>query len=88
MTAHEDGWYEMKALYIARAEEAAKNYGLVYSSDQNGIWITMIGSDLFDKNPNEDIDVVKVKARGWKNASDAFIKAATEWSQKKRDVQE
>ena len=81
MTAHE----EMKALYIARAEEAAKNYQLEFGYYQRGIWITMSG--FVDMSVDALANpVVRVKARGWKNASNEFIKAATEWYQK-RDVE-
>lgn len=79
MTAHESGWYEMKALYIARAEEAAKMYGLDFYYEQNGIWLTFVGDDNIGEHTPS---VVSIKARGWKNASNEFIKAANEWSQK------
>ena len=81
MTAHEDGWYEMKSLYIARAEEAAKMYGLVIEQSQKGIWIRFTAT-----LPPDGWPVFSIQSRGWKNASDAFVKASTEWYQK-RDVE-
>ena len=70
---------EIKELAIARAKEAANYYGLVFKYTQSGTWIYTHGYDEKGR-----ILFFSLKARGWKNASDAFVKAATEWYQKER----
>lgn len=82
--AHE----EYKQLYIARAEEAAKYHNLTCVYEQHGTWITFIGVEIGLKellSPNNILTpAVIVKARGWKNASDAFVAAVTTWAQQER----
>jgi hypothetical protein len=66
---------ELRELAIARAEEAAKYHGLACSYEQDGVWITFETGAWHDD--------VRVKARGWMNASNAFVRAVTEWAMQK-----
>jgi hypothetical protein len=75
---------EVKALAIARAEEAAKYYGLVFKYTQKGTWIIMSGYGEPVDHETLSVTMVSIKARGWKNASDQFVAAATEWYHKER----
>jgi hypothetical protein len=77
---------EVKALALARAKEAARYHGLYFDhyTSASGVWVTMSAWPITPpENPQDDVDpVVRVKARGWMNASNAFVRAVTEWAQK------